>query len=261
MQEDQARQSRRENRGNTKLNRVAKNILMSLALLLLLSLTIWETRYLFSVTRYFSISRIEITGTKRILPEKIRQLSGLILDESVFNIDYDKIRGRILSHPLVEGVEIKQNGLETIIIEIRERVAIALLLHQGIFYEIDHRSVPISKQDKSIRIDLPIITGITLDSLSIGEKIKMNQLNEAIQWVSSLPSGYFARISEIHYNESIMTLRLNSQETIYPGNSDNFRKMYNLLLATLQTFHQRNVAIDYIDMRFNNEIIVGPISL
>lgn len=244
-----------------KMNRFSRNLFLLFVVTLFLAIAAWESYYIFFHTGYFFLSRIEISGNNRLDADEIRRISGLVLKQSVFGVDLDSARSRLREIPLVDRVQIHRDGLDTVRIQIRERVPVALVLLRGIFYEIDRGAVLIAPLPAAVRVDLPLITGIELAEFRPGQRLEDRRVQEAVRWLTALGPEYLVRVSEIHFEQSVMSLRLVSGETVLPGTAENFRELYDLMLASLEKFRRQNMRLAYLDMRFNREIVVRPENL
>ena len=241
-----------------KLSRFSRNFFIVLIVLFFLSIVVWETWYLFFRTTYFDISKIEIYGNNFVSSEKIKSKSELIVNTNIFNVNGNVVEKKIEALPQIESAKLERIGLSTIRITVKERKPLALILIAGIFYEIDKKNTLFAMHDSNIRIDLPIITGIDLKSIKLGKRIYDRRIIKVTRWLSPISTEYLTRISEIHFEGDIMTFRLTTGEKVLVGDVNTFKKLYNLLIATLEKFKNQNLPIDYIDMRFNNEIVVKP---
>jgi len=254
----ESRNGRAAKKEYRKISRFSRNLIIVAIVCLFISIACWESYYLFFNTTYFDISKIEISGNTIVDSEKIKTESGLMVNKNTFSINMNDVKKKILKLPRIEDVEILRIGLGTIKINVKERKPLALILINGIFYEIDNKNIIFTSHDSNIRIDLPLITGIDLKNFTMGVKINDRRILKVTRWLAPLSDGYLTRISEIHFDGPVMTLKLTTGEIVLPGDKDNYMRLYNLLLATLEKFQYQNVSISIIDMRFNNEIVVKP---
>lgn len=245
-----------------KLWRFSRNLAMAVTLAVFVALAAWQSWFLIFRTSYFRIARIEVEGARTLDPDLLRSASGLSLDRNVFTVDLADAERRLLEIPRVDFASVeKVGGLDRIRIVVRERVPVALILANGVFYEIDDESTIFAVRDSGIRVDLPIVTGIDLPAVQMGRRLTDLRVVEAVRFVATLPPEHFTRVSEIHFEGPILSLVLVTGEKVYPGDAANFRRLYHLLLATLEKFRHQNVAIRHLDMRFNDEIVVMPANI
>ena len=243
-----------------KLLRFSRNIFAVILTAFLFLLAAWEFKYLIFETSYFELKKISIEGNYTIEKEKILALSGFKLSENFLKLNYRAAENRLRALPKIKDVEIVTEGIGEVLIRISERESVLLVLHERKFYELDAEGYILSASNRNVRVDLPILTGVAMPVTGIGESVRAEiKIKSVINWVVNLAPSFLTNISEICLNGNEIVLITNNGIKIYPGNAVNFKNNFDLLTIVLERFQKDGMKISYVDMRFNNEVVVKPI--
>jgi|GEM_PF-6288361 len=244
-----------------KLLRFSRNFFVIILTFFLLVLAVWEFKYLIFETSYFELKKISIEGNVSIEKEKILALAGFKLSENFLKLNYRLAEKKLRALPKIKEVEITSEGLGEVLIKIIERESVLLVLYEKKFYELDTEGYILAASNKNIKIDLPILSGVKLPVTAIGENIKSEvKIKNVISWVVNIEPSFMTNISEINLNGNEIMLITNDGITIYPGNPSNFKNNFELLNIVVERFQKDGMRISYVDMRFNNEVVVKPIA-
>jgi len=111
--------------------------------------------------KYFEVKKVVLRGLNRVSQEEVLQLTGL--QDRPANILAVRLRDmaqRLHAHPWVDQVSITREIPDTIIVEVTERRARALL-DLGPLYFLDESGKPFKKAEETDASDLPVIVGFS----------------------------------------------------------------------------------------------------
>ncbi|MEA1965060.1 MAG: cell division protein FtsQ/DivIB, partial [Candidatus Aerophobetes bacterium] len=152
------------------------------------------------------------------------------------------------SKPQIKRVEIRRILPSTIIINVEEREPFAYTVYKGVYYEVDDEGVIIGKRGKMQ--ELPLIIGF--DSLSEAGKVKrgVRVLN-----LSKDLGFFFSKVSIKDENNIVGYLR-EEDIRVYIGKGERLNRLsfFPLILSDAEN---EGKEIEYIDIRFHNQIVVG----
>jgi cell division protein FtsQ len=131
--------------------------------------------YIFGYTNFVSVKTINISGCIRLKSNYLIKRSGITKDDNMIFINLRKSKEQLLKEPYIKDVELKQKLLNTIDIKIEERTPIAAVPYMGSYIIIDEEGVALNVEDDFTELDKPIITGIVLEDMSLGHKIKIKK--------------------------------------------------------------------------------------
>lgn len=262
---NETREKLRRRQYRTKLNSFARLIRPARALgfILLIAglcyLAVTQLRHLFFATSYFEIKSLEVTGNNILSREHILKTAGIAPGLNLFKLDREAVRKKVMTDPVVKDAMVELDGLYNLKIAITERVPFIYAKVGTAFYEIADDGTIINTAGYGEK-DLPLITGLNLETSTNGDNLNSNDRYFVAQnWVKSLESRILDEISEINFH-SLQNpyLILMSGEKVFPRSLEDFKNRYDFLRALLDNLRKNNVEPIYLDMRAPNQIVVRP---
>lgn len=261
----ETREKLRRRQYRTKLNSFARlaRPARALGFILIISalcyLAVTQLRHLFFATSYFEIKSLEVTGNNTLTRKQLLKTAGIAPGLNLFKLDRELIRQRILSEPLVKDVTVDLDGLYNLRLTIVERTPFLYAKVGTAFYEVADDGIIINTEGYGEK-DLPLVTGLNLETSRAGDNINGNDNYYVAQnWVKTLESRILGQISELNFH-SLQNpyLILMSGEKVFPRSLEDFKNRYDFLRALLDNLRKNNVEPIYLDMRAPNQIVVRP---
>jgi cell division protein FtsQ len=221
-------------------------------------LAVVQLRYLFFSTSYFELKKIEVVGNQSLSQEEVINISGVNPGLNVFKLNKEAVLQRLEANPVIKDVSVELQGLYTLKIKLSEREAMMYAKVGTTFYEIAQDGIIIDTRSLGNK-DLPIITGLNLQTSRAGDKlVEEDAFFIARRWVKKLGGKILQNISEINFsNLHNPYIFLENGVKIFPKNLDDFKKRYVFLCALLDNLGKNNVEPIYLDMRAPS-IVVRP---
>ena len=196
---------------------------------------------------YFRIEKIQVRGTSRLSKDQILEWADIPLQRCIFQVNLKKIAQKVTSKSQVKRAEIRRILPSTILILVEERVPFAYLSKENDLFEVDREGVVIGKARDLI--DLPLIR--VADSSSLEEEIKLGVkiLHAAQELGLSFPE------LNIEDKDAILGF-LETGEKVYLGEGA-YVDYLSYLPSVLKASKREGENVKYIDLRFNNQVIVG----
>jgi cell division protein FtsQ len=139
----------------SKLPSRFKLALLAIAALLLLTTPLWSPLFLRRIA-FFHVRRIEIVGTRYLAPSDI--LARLHVDTLASVWDpMAPLELRVAGHPEIERAVVRRRMPGTLIIDVTERVPVALVQANGGFRVYDARGIPLPLDPSLVSIDAPLL--------------------------------------------------------------------------------------------------------
>ena len=133
---------------------------------------------LFMMSPLFSITDIEVQENDKITSQTIISLSGLQIDQNIFNISKKQISKAVCEDPYIEDISISRNLPSTIVIKVKERKATFMLEIGGAYAYINNQGyiLEISLE----KIDVPILQGYVTetDKITPGSRLEVEDLKK-----------------------------------------------------------------------------------
>ena len=208
---------------------------------------------------FFKIKQIKILGNTRLNNDQIIRLAGLENGMNILDIKKGEILDR-LHFPWIEQCTIKRKFPHRLEITIREREAVAVC-HRGESesYTIDKNGYLIEPFNLNQKNNLPIFKLSDKIGFRVGETFK--QAKSALKILSQIKDLYPKNLSEpinieLIGDESAVIKADTYLKKIYISLIDMERKM-GFLRQLLPDIRKRQKSLDYVDLRFNDFVIIG----
>jgi cell division protein FtsQ len=208
------------------------------------------------------IDRIVIRGNERLSQgEVLAVLSGL-RGESVVWADLDRWRERLLASPWVRDAALRRTLPSTVEVVISERQPIGVGRLRDEMYLVDDGGAIIDQYGPQYsEIDLPIIDGLSGAGSAAGLAVDPARAVLAAHVVTALKSNPdVARrlsqvdVSDLHNAQVIMS----GDPAVISIGEGQFLERLESYLDMATALRERVVAIDHVDVRFENRIYVRP---
>jgi cell division protein FtsQ len=135
----------------------------------------------FAVLRldFFTISRIEIMGIKRVSEKEVLKRSGLRVGKNMISFLEANVTEEILKNPWIKSAYIKREFPGKVIIEIKEFEPFCLVLGgDGEIYYMSETGKKLGKANFDEGLDFPLITGeVIVESELLGEALGILKLS------------------------------------------------------------------------------------
>lgn len=251
MSRDIAAEKAKERREKLRQIRRKQQLQMGLIFVIiagLLASFIW----LFS-SDLFKIKKVKITGTKHLNDSQIEKAAAVSPKTSLIRVPVKEIEGRLLKNPWIKSVEISRSFPNTLIIEISERKAIALVPVSDGLAAVDCDGLVLEKRPDIDRVNLPLIKDLKVNKVKIGKRIQSSAFSNAISCLGHLEDQLRSSLSIISAS-SVDKLSLYTKEgiEILYGKAENVEKKNYILKKLLS----KDSGIKFIDIRVASNPVI-----
>ena len=214
--------------------------LLAIAVLVVAGSPLWGP-LLMRRMAFFHVHRIEILGARYVSPSDI--LARLHVDTTASVWDpTGPLLARVRSHPEVESAVIHRKLPGTLVVEIQERVPVALVPGTGGFRVFDSRGVPLPIDPARVRVDAPVL---------LQRDTTVLRLLGAMR--GALPALY-NRVSAIQ--------RVGTDELLIQRPTEPVRAMHDVTLDRLadivpveEDLSRKQLRVAEIDLRYRDQVI------
>jgi cell division protein FtsQ len=233
--------SPRQDRANEPvLSRRYKLALAGIVLLLGVTSRFWGP-LLMRRMDYFRVRRVEIVGARYVAPSDI--LAKLHVDTSASVWDpTSALVARVASHPEIQHVAVHRKLPGTLVIEVTERVPVALVPAPGGFRVYDERGVALPIDPARVDVDAPVLMERDVALLRLLSRIKR-----------TMPA-FYARVSAVR--------RGGRDEIVLELEKEPVRVMQDVSLERLaeiapveEDLARKHVRVTEIDLRYRDQVI------
>jgi cell division septal protein FtsQ len=203
-----------------------------------------------------NVEKIEVDGNRLLAAENIIKQSGVKVNSGLYDFDLKEIENNVNRISYVKTAIIQRELPSTLSIKIIEREPIALISSGALYYIDSDKKMMQYNYYKEI-LDLPIITGVKLDSSNTSPV-----LDTVINILITLKKDYadlYNQISEISVKNKnqIIIYSNNNCVPILIGSEDIMHKLENLNYFWKDFAIYENLKnIEFIDVRYNDQVVV-----
>jgi cell division protein FtsQ len=173
------------------------------ALVVAISLAVaWGARRHITTSPRFAVSDIVVSGQKHRSADFVAGESGLSKGQNIFTADLDRARARLLADPWISEANLARRLPGTVFLRVTEREAGAIVA-LGDSYLASREGELFKRVELGDPTDLPIITGLNLDSVSDDRAGIERTIQRAIDLAGEYDRGPLAQrapLEEIHFD-------------------------------------------------------------
>ncbi len=207
----------------------------------------------------FHIAQINVRGNHRLSKGEILAMLQDLRGQSVLAADLADWRRALLSSPWVADASLRRTLPSTVDVVILERVPLGIGRINGLLYLVDDRGSVIDEYGPGYAdLDLPVIDGLSsapgAENSNLYRALLARRLLDALR-VQNMVS----QISQIDVSDA------RNAVVLLEGDPTLIRLGDERFVERLQSYHQlaptlrdQVPAIDYVDLRFNERVYVGP---
>lgn len=226
-------------------------ILSAIIFIATLAVTIWLYFYLMQNLR---IKEVVFIGNQHINKEYLHEFLKIRGNDPLYSISSRQMHKNLMQSPWVKDVRVRKELSGRILIQLSEAVPAAILYKSKKPYFIDSSGVILEEIPEPSVIFLPVI--MEIDPLKNQDTYK-----EALALINLLkekkPMSHTGQIEITGRSRDDLTIKVDDI-FIKIGYGD-YEKKIERLEKIKEEIKNRNIAIEYIDLRFSEQIIVKPL--
>ncbi len=157
------------------------------ALLLLIALVVGAV-WLFYFSTALAVKDVEVHGTRTLASEEIREVAAVPSGQPLARVDLDAIRARVEALAVVRDAEVTRTWPDRVLIDVEERVAIAVVEIGGRTRGMDAEGVVFSNYPKPPP---------GMPQVRMSTETRSDALQEAALVVESLPDEISRRVDHV----------------------------------------------------------------
>jgi cell division protein FtsQ len=155
---------------------------------------------------YFEAKMITVEGTRELSKGKVLELAGLKLGDNILSVNVHTLRDRLMANPWIAAADIERTLPDAIHIQIRERVPMAIVDLERLFY-LDENGAIFKLAESSDKARVPIVTGLSLSAFDLSDPWR-SPLFGAVMDVLRLSRGHdsvipFESLHRVHVDRDM----------------------------------------------------------
>lgn len=213
---------------------------------------------------YFEARMITVEGNHRLSTATILKQGGVRLHDNILGMNLGLLRHRLLADPWICAAEVERELPVSIHIRVRERVPIAMLKLNRLFY-LDETGEVFKSVEPSDRIRVPVVTGLKFSDIDLNGQGRSRAFKAVMEVLHlSRLHGSVLPLNAIHdiHADPEMGLTLFGFEkgvAIKLGFGD-YESKFNRLRDMMTYFRQGEALLDVecIDLNDLERVVVRP---
>ena len=181
--------------------RVTAGVLVTVAAALL---CVWGlVRYTRTSPR-FAIKAVTVQGSSHRSPEDIARTGGIAPEHNIFTTDLEAAQSRLLGDPWIERVSLRRKLPATILVDVVEREAHALVAIGSDLYLATRQGEPFKKFEPGDPYDLPIVSGIRAEEVAEDRGAAVSLIHRALDLIADYEHTWPAKshpVQEAHLED------------------------------------------------------------
>ncbi len=220
------------------------------ALSLLISIAVLSLLFIYAYScilsaPYFKIKETPVRGLKELTEKEILTLVEIKPGQNILAVNVDVLAKRVAVNPWIKKVYVGREYPNRLVVDVRERIPIALVKQGSDFYLMDSDGIIFKKLAQGDEVDLAIITGI-----NVQDKIKSKLLADTLSlfkvFSGSNLYSFLGAISEAHIDE-VFGLSLLTDKGLYlKMGMDDFERKLRKLALVLNDMEKRGINSNYL---------------
>jgi cell division protein FtsQ len=207
----------------------------------------------------FAVRQVTVSGNARLSAADIERLAGNVRGQNIFAVDLAAARERVLTSPWVADVTLARVLPSTLVVDVVERVPMAVARVGDRLFLVDDAGVVIDAYGPAYRdLDLPLVDGLVAASGGRpAADAERASLSRALFTSLRDRPDLGRRVSEIDVssdNDAVVLLD-NDPTRLHLGDRA-FIERLTRYLELAPTLADRFSAIDYVDLRFGDRVFV-----
>lgn len=224
--------------------------------LMLLALTVIIAAFLFINSPFFAVGTVVVEGNKYVSEEDIHGIAGIPTEINIFRLNTGTIKTRLRRDLRIADAEVTRQFPATIAIAVRERQPLAWVACSYGFIQMDEHGVVMAAAKNIKKVDVPIITGVRLGSVFIGDTADNPAVKNILAYLADLDEPTLGQLSEVNirsagdlvaYTVRAVTIRL--------GPPDRLEEKAKFTCSILRDIGDQKGLVEYIDLNYASPYI------
>jgi cell division protein FtsQ len=221
----------------------------------------YQAAVLLMVASFLSVDDIVVHGLDQLSEGEVLALVAGLRGENILTVDLELHRRRLVTSPWLRDGTIRRILPSTIEVQVTERAPVALARLGERLYLVDDNGTVIDEYGpRFVRFDLPIVGGLTIRGTD-GRTVDTSRMALATRLLNQLSArpDVLDSISEIDVTDPYdAVVLLNDDPALLHLGGDHFLERLRSYAELGPTLRERVPNIDYVDLRFDQRVYVGP---
>lgn len=202
------------------------------------------------------IGYVKVTGNSYLPREDVLQIARLKEPLNIFSVQTDVVQNYLQSDLRIDTAKVWRDFPNCLNIEITERLPVAVMNCNYGYVNLDKNSVVIDVYTDAKKIQKPIITGIILQDVYIGDNINNDTVKKVLIYLNLLGDDVLGQIRQINIADSEhIDLYTVKGTKIILGDLENAEKTAEKTQEIFNDMSSAAIPIEYIDLSYSRPVL------
>ena len=208
----------------------------------------------FFQSSFFRATRLEVSGLDLVDAEEVRAMMDLQGNQHLFSFSLGEMEERIADDPRIQEARVARNLPGRLSVEVVEYQPVAMIVQGGVFALLNSGGAVLSVESTWPDIEVPVLSGLRVDSLVLGERIADPEVDRLLECAEMLGRVRY-RISQVMLEEGYISLyTAEAAHIMFPVRQEEISRAVDILRPIME---ERRLGSGFvIDLRVPDRPII-----
>lgn len=202
------------------------------------------------------IGYVKVTGNSYLPREDVLQIARIKEPLNIFSVQTDVIQGYLQNDLRIDTARVWRDFPNCLNIEITERLPVAVMNCNYGYVNLDKNSVVIDIYTDAKKIQKPVITGIVLQDVYIGDSVNDDIVKKILVYLGLLNDEVLNQIRQVNIvNKDHVELYTVKGTKIILGNLNDVEKIAEKTQEIFKDMSTTTIPVEYIDLSYSRPVL------
>lgn len=202
------------------------------------------------------IGYVKVTGNSYLPREDVLQIARIKEPLNIFSVQTDVIQDYLQNDLRIDTAKVWRDFPNCLNIEITERLPVAVMNCNYGYVNLDKNSVVIDIYTDAKKIQKPVITGIVLQDVYIGDSVSDDIVKKILVYLGLLNDEVLNQIRQVNIvNKDHVELYTVKGTKIILGNLNNVEKIAEKTQEIFKDMSTTTIPVEYIDLSYSRPVL------
>lgn len=202
------------------------------------------------------IGYVKVTGNSYLPREDVLQIARIKEPLNIFSVQTDVIQGYLQNDLRIDTAKVWRDFPNCLNIEITERLPVSVMNCNYGYVNLDKNSVVIDIYTDAKKIQKPVITGIVLQDVYIGDSVSDDIVKKILVYLGLLNDEVLNQIRQVNIvNKDHVELYTVKGTKIILGNLNNVEKIAEKTQEIFKDMSTTTIPVEYIDLSYSRPVL------